>query len=211
MPDRQELIMVRHGQSTANANGMWQGQLDFPLSDRGRDQARSAGRALAGENISGVYASPLARAFETAVLIADEAGFSGEVVAVTGLQERHGGILQGTTHEDRVARDPELVEKLQSVPEDEKWPLVGAETDEDVLTRFAEALASIRGRHAPDHRILLVSHGGVMRAFLRDAFGPETLSGDHRAANASITRVAWSLDGEEPRLLELASTKHLSE
>src|SRR5919206_3408383 len=92
-PGDQEVLLIRHGQSTANAGGVWQGQLDFPLSDEGRRQAASAGRALKGVRISGVFASPLSRAFETAEIVAREAGFSGEIVPMPDLMERHGGIL----------------------------------------------------------------------------------------------------------------------
>src|SRR4028118_1166019 len=90
-PDDQELLLIRHGQSTANASGVWQGQLDFPLSEEGRRQAADAGRALKGARISGVYASPLSRAFETAEIVAHEASFSGEIIHMSGIAERHGG------------------------------------------------------------------------------------------------------------------------
>lgn len=209
MHDTQEMFLVRHGQSTANASGVWQGQLDFPLSNEGREQARRAGLALAGTSISGVYASPLSRAFETAQIISREAGVEGEIMTEPGLMERHGGILEGTTRSERLERDPELVSKLSRLPEEERWALVDAETDEDILVRFAEALSAIRSRHGAGERFLVVSHGGVMRAFLRDLFGPDVLSGDERAPNASITRIAWNSSGA-PLLLELASTDHLS-
>src|SRR4051794_39096147 len=94
---RQEVILIRHGQSTANASGVWQGQLDFPLSYQGRLQAVHAGRALKGANISDIYSSPLSRAFETAEIVAREAAFSGEVVPMPDLIERHGGVLEGYT------------------------------------------------------------------------------------------------------------------
>ena len=97
MPERQELLLVRHGQSTANANGVWQGQMEFPLSEEGRRQASLAGRALAGTDYDAIYSSPLARAFETAEIIARESGFAGEVVPMRGLIERHGGVLEGHT------------------------------------------------------------------------------------------------------------------
>lgn len=201
--------MIRHGQSTANASGIWQGQLDFPLSEEGREQARKTGRALVGEEISGIYSSPLLRALETARLIARETGFDGEVVSVPGLVERRGGMLEGTTRAEREARNPDLVRKLASLPEEEGWTLVGAETDEEVLERFAEALSGIRARHAEGDRLLIISHGGAMRAYLRDLFGPEILPGSERAPNASITRISCSADGEAPKLLELASVEHL--
>ena len=208
MPDRQELLLIRHGQSTANAKGIWQGQMEFPLSDEGRIQARKVGKALSGERLVGVYSSPLGRAFETAEIIVKEINFSGAVVPVEGLTERRGGLLEGTTLAERAARDPELTNRFLELPEKERWTLVGAETEEEILHRFERALSDIRSRHAPGARMVVVSHGGVMRAFLRDRFGPEVLPGSVRAANASITRIEWG--SGRPRLTELASTRHLS-
>jgi broad specificity phosphatase PhoE len=165
MPELQELLLVRHGQSTANAKGIWQGQMEFPLSERGRVQA--------------------------------------------GLSERNGGILEGHTWAEQEQRNPDLAKKFLAIPEEERWALVGAETDEEVIARFEEALSSIRTLHPGGSRIVVVSHGGVMRAFLRELFGPELLPGAQRAANASITRLQWGEMG--PRLLEVASTAHLAE
>jgi broad specificity phosphatase PhoE len=209
MPELQELLLVRHGQSTANAKGIWQGQMEFPLSERGRVQAGLAGRGLSGEPFEGVYSSPLSRAFETAEIIRDRARFAGEVVPVDGLSERHGGILEGHTWAEQEQRNPELAKKFLAIPEEERWALVGAETDEEVIARFEEALSSIRALHPGGSRIVVVSHGGVMRAFLRERFGPGVLLGAQRAANASITRLQWGERG--PRLLEVASTAHLAE
>jgi len=209
MPELQELLLVRHGQSTANAKGIWQGQMEFPLSERGRVQAGLAGRGLSDEPFEGLYSSPLSRAFETAEIIRDRTGFAGEIVPVEGLSERNGGILAGHTWAEQEQRNPELAKKFLAIPEEERWALVGAETDEEVIARFEEALSSIRTLHPGGSRIVVVSHGGVMRAFLRELFGPEVLPGAQRAANASITRLQWGEMG--PRLLEVASTTHLAE
>jgi probable phosphoglycerate mutase len=208
---QQEIILIRHGQSTANASGVWQGQLDFPLSESGQLEAAHTGRALKGTKISGVYASPLSRAFETAEIVAREAGFSGEIVPMPDLMERHGGILEGHTWAEQEARNPALVEKLLALPEGERWTLVGAETDEEILARFERAISAIRSHHTNDGSPVIVSHGGIMRAFLRAFFGPAVLPGDERAPNASITRLLWDFSepGSPPRLLELASTRHL--
>ncbi len=208
MPEPQELLLIRHGQSTANATGIWQGQMEFPLSEEGRSQARKVGKALAGERFDGIYSSPLGRAFETAEIIVRETNFPGAVVPVEGLTERRGGVLEGTTHAERAARNPELENEFLELPEEERWTLVGAETDEEILHRFGRALSDIRARHAAGARLVVVTHGGVMRAFLRDRFGPEVLPGTLRAANASITRIEWA--GGRPRLTDLASTRHLA-
>lgn len=211
MPEPQELILVRHGQSTANARGIWQGRMEFPLSEEGRRQASLAGRALAGVTFDGLYSSPLSRASETAEEIRRETGFSGSVVPVEGLSERQGGILEGHTWAEQEELNPELAKKFLEIPEEERWTLVGAETDEQILERFERAIAYIRACHPGGSRVVVVSHGGVMRAFLRDLFGTETLPGAERAANASITSIRWGRNDDQPRLLELASTQHLVE
>lgn len=205
-----ELILVRHGQSTANASGIWQGQSEYPLSEEGRLQARLAGKALAAAGFGAVYSSPLARAFETAEIIAREADLSVPVVAVAGLSERAGGLLEGKTWAEQEERNPELARKFLSLPEEERWTLVGAETDEEVLARFEEAIAEVRARHPEGERVVVVSHGGALRAFLRSRFGPDVLPGTQRAPNASITRLTWGLNGRGPELLELASADHLT-
>ncbi len=209
----QEIVLIRHGQSTANATGVWQGQLEFPLSEKGRSQAASAGQALKGTRIRGIYSSPLSRAFETAGIVAREASFPGEVVPLQDLAERHGGILQGYTWAEQEERNPAFVEKFLALPEEERWALAGAETDEEILARFGRALSGIRPRHpAADGLLVVVTHGGVLRAFLRDAFGPTALPGTERAPNASITRLLYDPADRNaaPRLLELASIRHLS-
>jgi probable phosphoglycerate mutase len=183
--------------------------MEFPLSERGRAQASLAGHGLSGEPFEGLYSSPLSRALETAEIIRDRAGFEGQAVPVDGLSERNGGILEGHTWAEQEQRNPELAKKFLAIPEEERWALVGAETDEEVIARFEEALSSIRALHPGGSRIVVVSHGGVMRAFLRERFGIGVLPGVQRAANASITRMQWDETG--PHLLEVASTAHLTE
>jgi broad specificity phosphatase PhoE len=211
MPEPRELLLVRHGQSTANAKGIWQGQMDFHLSEEGKKQASLAGRGLSGKPFEGLYSSPLSRALETAEIIRDRAGFEGQVVPVDGLSERQGGILEGHAWAWQEQHNPGLARKFLAIPEEERWALVGAETDEEVIARFEEALSSIIASHRDGARIVVVSHGGVMRAFLRKLYGPEILPGAQRAANASITRLQWGRRETRPRLLEVASTAHLND
>lgn len=216
MPNFKEIILIRHGQSAANASGVWQGKLDFPLSDAGREQARCAGKALAdrvesGERLDAFYSSPLSRAFETAEIIAREAGFGASISPVDGLIERGGGAFEGNTWPERERTMPDLVAKFRSVPEEEAWSIIGAETDEEILVRFSAAVSEILAGHPPGSRIVVVAHGGVMRAFLRDLFGKGILSSGDRAGNASITRIEWPEDGGEPRLTMLADMSHIPE
>lgn len=212
-----QIFFIRHGQSTANAEGVWQGQLEFPLSELGREQARLCGRALSRfGDFSSVYSSPLSRASETAEIIRRElvvsGGFDGEIIELASLTERHGGILQGRPWAQTVEENPELIERFRKLPEKEAWSLVGAETDQDLMHRFGQAVAEIQRRHvgAWEERVVLVAHGGVLRAFLRSVFGEEILPGTVRAPNASITHIRWDSAGE-PKLLALASATHLDD
>lgn len=217
---RGEIVFVRHGQSTANAEGVWQGRLDFPLSELGQEQARRAGEALSGSPVAGVYTSPLLRASQTAEGIARElsstGGYENGVVALPGLMERSGGLFEGQRWAELQQENPDLIAKFMSLPEAEAWSLVGAEDDARVLNRFEAAISEIRTRHTGSgSSLVVVSHGGALRAYLRHLFGEEVLTDARRAPNASLTRLSWgsrdSTSGGQPRLVDLALTGHLEE
>ncbi len=65
------ILLLRHGQSTWNAEGRWQGQSDPPLSALGREQAEEAAGKLAGMDVSTVVTSDLDRARTTGRILAD--------------------------------------------------------------------------------------------------------------------------------------------
>jgi phosphoribosylformylglycinamidine cyclo-ligase len=93
-----ELWLVRHGETTWNAEGRWQGQADAPLTERGREQARRLARRLAGQRFDAVYASDLGRALETAEVVAAE--LEGRPPASTpspGCARPHVGAFSGLT------------------------------------------------------------------------------------------------------------------
>ena len=149
----QKLALVRHGQTDWNLAGRMQGRTDIELNDTGRQQAREAGRRLAGEGWDLVLASPLARAQETAALMAAELGAqTGE--AVPGIIERSFGPLEGC-----------LMQLLSEAQREAAEPQT--EPVEHVLQRMDRALHETAAQH-PGRKILLVSHGGAMR-IVRDA------------------------------------------
>lgn len=65
------LLLVRHGETTWNRDGVIQGWADSSLTDRGRRQARAVGRRLAGEGVDRLVASDLQRARETAAVLGE--------------------------------------------------------------------------------------------------------------------------------------------
>jgi hypothetical protein len=98
------LIVWRHGQTDHNASGIWQGQLDTPLSDKGREQALTAAGALAAYNPSVIVSSDLQRAADTARALGSRIGV--QVRYDERLREVHAGLWQGMTAGDVAEQFP---------------------------------------------------------------------------------------------------------
>ncbi|MFG1929344.1 2,3-diphosphoglycerate-dependent phosphoglycerate mutase [Mycobacterium sp. NPDC048908] len=96
------LVLLRHGESTANAADVFGGWLDFPLTNRGRDQAAMAGALIRDAGISpgAVHTSLLTRAIDTADTVVAELGSALPVRRSWRLNERHYGALQGRRRSD---------------------------------------------------------------------------------------------------------------
>jgi len=95
------LLLLRHGESTANADDLFGGWTDYPLTNRGRDQAAAAGRLIRDTGLSpaAVHTSLLIRAVDTADLLMAQSGRSGVTPQRSWrLNERHYGALQGRPH-----------------------------------------------------------------------------------------------------------------
>ncbi len=99
------LLCIRHAQSTMNAEGLWQGQADPPLSDEGREQAHALAERLAGDALSLLVASNLRRARETAEITARELGIATELEP--GLRELDVGAWSGLAREEIARRWPD--------------------------------------------------------------------------------------------------------
>jgi probable phosphoglycerate mutase len=146
------LYLVRHGETDWNAQRRIQGATDIPLNAVGRGQAQTTGRLLARRRWDGIFASPLQRAQETAEIIARELGMSGPAT-IDAIAERNYGEAEGLTW-DEVER---------AFPNDS--PVPGRESREDVADRALPALIALAAGH-PGESLIVVSHGGVIRAVL---------------------------------------------
>ena len=93
-----KLYLVRHGQTCWNVEGRYQGQLDPPLTTRGRQQAIETARQLATVGVSAIYSSDLARAYETAEVLAVVTGLPLQLY--TRLREINQGQWQGVLVDD---------------------------------------------------------------------------------------------------------------
>jgi len=166
------ILLARHGETDWNAERRVQGHTDTPLNDAGRAQARALGEELAAENIDAVFSSDLMRAHETARFVAEPRGL--RVTAIPDLRERHFGTWEGLT-------DDEIFSRFEPAAET-AWG--DGETKEEMTDRVLTALHRIADTH-PDGRVLVVSHGGPLRAVLNHC----GVDGVARIENCHVVRV----------------------
>lgn len=157
------LLLLRHAQSTWNAEGRWQGWADAPLSGEGESQAREMASRLAasGIGLAGAVSSDLARSISTARIVADLLGLGAPVVE-PGLRERDVGDWSGRTTEEIELIWPGAIEawragRLERPP--------GGEHEPSFVGRVVAAVERLAAR--PGGPLLVITHGGVIRALQR--------------------------------------------
>ena len=180
-----ELLLVRHGETDWNRERRFQGHADQPLNDTGRDQARALAAELAREPIDLVYTSDLARARETAEIIA--AAIGTEVVALRDLREIDVGDWQGLSWPEIEQRYPDGAHAWHD--HGSGWR--SGETYDELAERVVAALRRIVEQH-PSQRILVVGHGGTIRAvkaFIEGVSVPESRTRSGPVGNCEVFRV----------------------
>lgn len=97
------LIFVRHGESDANGNGFFAGQLDINLSQRGLQQAEQTAQYIhENYHVDQIYSSDLQRAYHTALPIAKAC--DAEIIALPQLREIFAGSWQGVSFDELQTR-----------------------------------------------------------------------------------------------------------
>jgi probable phosphoglycerate mutase len=161
------LLLFRHGQSTWNAEGRWQGWADPPLSDVGEAQAVLAADRLAGFGLTAVVSSDLQRARRTAAIIAERLGL--EVLDVEpDLRERNIGDWSGLTTTEIEQGWPGWLTAWRA-GELERPP--NGEARADIAARVMAVLERLAGL---DGALLVVTHGGVIH-LVQDHLGCDTV------------------------------------
>ncbi len=151
------LWLIRHGQTDWNQEGRYQGQSDVPLNSAGLAQAAAFAASLDGQQFDALYSSDLARAYQTAQVIAACTGLP--VQADPRLREINQGEWQGRTldeikgifnNENGQARHVAIDPVTTRAP--------GGESVLEVSRRMARAADDI-ARCYPDGKVLVVGHG----------------------------------------------------
>ena len=205
MTEPTRIIAIRHGETTWNVDTRIQGHLDIPLNETGRRQAERMALALADEPISAIYASDLARAWETAQYLGRIQGI--EVTREEGLRERGFGDFEGKTFAEIAALLPD--QSLRWRQRDPEFAPAGGESLIALRSRVVATAERLAAAH-PGELIALVGHGGVMDVLYRaatrlDIQAPRTWE----LGNAAINRLLWTPEGFT--LVGWADTQHLDD
>jgi len=167
MPEKEafDVIFLRHGESVGNAESRWQGQADFPLTNKGRQQAHALAKRWLDEKrvFDWIVTSPLSRACETAEIIGAALNLAVETDPIW--MERNIGEIAGMTGEEVRQRIPhrEFVTPFT--------PIIGneGEGDWELYLRAGKALHGLLRRAAGKY--LVVSHGGLLNQVMYAVVG----------------------------------------
>jgi broad specificity phosphatase PhoE len=197
------ILLARHGESDWNRAKRWQGQADRPLTDLGRRQAEDLADRLADTELDAVYSSDLRRAADTAEAVARRRGL--KVQTTPDLREVDVGAWSGLTRAEAEAQFPDAYARW--LDGGEGWD--DGETYEQLATRVMGAVQAIGEKH-DGGRVLVVAHGGTIRAIHAAALGVDvhTYRRIQRVEpNATLSAVCVVDD----RLTELCRTQDLDE
>jgi broad specificity phosphatase PhoE len=160
------ILLIRHGETDWNKEQVFRGKSDVPLNQTGLSQARAVGKALEEIAIDAIYASPLARALETARVLAE--GRHVTIRAEEGLSDVDFGLWQGMSKEN-VKRDyPDLYDTWLTAPQ-----LVTLPRGETLLEVQKRSMAAVQRAidSNPGKTIAIVSHRVVAKVILCGVLG----------------------------------------
>lgn len=192
------LLLVRHGVTTWNREGRFQGRLDPPLDPLGELEAAYLAERLASEQSRPprIVSSPLQRAVSTARILHERLAPGGQLELAEGLVEIGAGDWEGSTHHELQARDGQRYAAWRDSGGDKVPP--GGEplpaARQRVGTTVDMLLAGV-----PDgaDALLLVSHGGILRLAAAHLLGlPDAAVWDWEVHNASLSTLARDPTGD---------------
>lgn len=154
--------IVRHGETQWNVEGKIQGHHDSPLTQKGLKQVKDIASELAIVRFDAAYSSDLLRANRTGEIIALEHKLAVRTTKL--LRERNYGHLEGQP----TSRLDEVYKIFENLTDKERFQYKIAEdieSDEDIISRFITFIREVSIIY-PGRKILLATHGGLMRALL---------------------------------------------
>lgn len=184
---------IRHGSTHWNVEGKAQGWCNIPLNAEGVEGANLLANRLLSEDWDMIYSSDLLRAHQTANIIAEK--IMKNVNLDSRLREIAGGLIEGTTEEERIQRWGKDWRKLD----------LGIESDDAVFARGLSFIDEICEKHPYDN-VLIVSHGSFLKKVIKRILPDGSF--ENPLLNTSITMLQKDKIGWHCPLFNC--TKHLA-
>lgn len=199
------LLFIRHGETDWNNEGRVQGHTDTLLNATGVVQAHRLAARLAGEKLDAVYASPLARAFVTATIVAQKCRLA--PIADERLKEKRLGVFEGLTLAEMEQQYPDFYRQWRESKAHHVL-LPGEESPAEFHQRAQTFLADLRAQYPNGARLAIVSHGGTIGMLITALIGYDIYKRmPFWFDNASLSYV--DVSGSRPRIKLLNDTCHL--
>lgn len=169
------LLLVRHGETEWNRQKRFQGQIDVPLNDNGREQARQAAEFLKPIQIDAAVSSFMLRPKETAEIILQHHP-DVELAVETELQEISHGLWEGKLESEIEAEFPGELQRWQATPEAVQMP--EGENLQQVWDRAIatwDAIVAAADQSETPQTVMVVAHDAINKAILCHVvgWGPE--------------------------------------
>ena len=189
-----KMWLIRHGETDYNTEHRYQGQIDIPLSEEGRNKL-----CPSPEKVDRVYVSRLKRTGQTAEILFPDA----RQIAVPGLEEMNFGRFDGHTHQE-LGSDPAYQRWIDS------WcttDIPGGENREQFTRRIIKAVTGLirENVQAGEKHLVIVAHGGTLMAFMEKFGNPKREYYEWQPENGD----GWELEVETEGLPEDAPVCHV--
>ena len=155
------IYLTRHGETEWNEKKLIQGHTDIPLNTKGKEQAKLLGKQLKDIDFDVVFSSDLLRAANSAEIIIKEKEMT--VIKIKSLRERFFGRFEGKSLDEMRKAFGEVM--LVTKEKQKKLKIYDVENDEEIITRLIPFMKKIAKQYI-GKKILMVTHGGLLRAFL---------------------------------------------
>ncbi len=161
-----EIILIRHGETEWNSQKRMQGHSNSDLSEVGRGQIQALGELMKNVSFDHIYSSDSLRTRQTAEAITQ---YSGHTLQFDQrIREKNLGVFEGLTSTEAKERHPEIYRLFKTAGAN--YVIDEGESTQQLLERALEFIEEIRLRH-PQERVVMVTHGGVVRVLMKYALG----------------------------------------
>ena len=162
------IILVRHGETDWNKEGRFQGQIDIPLNETGKNQAQKASNFLKSIDFNKAYSSSMSRPLETAkIILGKKSNLS--ILKIDELSEISHGLWEGKLEKEIKTTWPEMLDKWHQEPENVIMP--EGESIEDVSKRSLNAWQNICKNQNKNDITLVVAHDAVNKTLICNLLG----------------------------------------